>query len=70
MNSSPLPDSFLLALAAVQRILEAFAQRGVIIGGIAASLLGQPRTTADIDGMILLSTDDLPQLLQVAEQEG
>jgi hypothetical protein len=30
-------------LAALQRILNQFKNRGLIIGGIAASLLGQPR---------------------------
>ncbi len=40
-------------LAALQRLLTQFDNQGVIIGGIAASLLGQPRFTADLDAVIL-----------------
>jgi hypothetical protein len=50
--------------------LERFDDRGVIIGGIAASLLGQPRLTADLDAMLLLSIEDLPELIQAAAEEG
>jgi predicted nucleotidyltransferase len=57
-------------LGALQRLLERFDNRGVIIGGIAASLLGQPRLTADLDAVILLSTQDLPRLIEVAASEG
>jgi len=32
--------------------------------------LGQPRFTADLDAVILLSTNDLPNLIEVAVQEG
>ena len=62
--------SLLAPLSAVQRVLTQFGNQGVIIGGVAASLLGKPRLTADIDVVILLSTDDLLPLLQVAKQEG
>jgi hypothetical protein len=61
---------FLEPLRALQRLLERYDQRGVIIGGIAASLLGQPRLTADLDAVILLSTEDLPRLIQAAAEEG
>jgi hypothetical protein len=47
-------------LMALQRLLEHFDNQGVIIGGIAASLLGKPRFTADLDAVILLRVDDLP----------
>ena len=57
-------------LAALQRLLTQFNNQGVIIGGIAASLLGQPRFTADLDAVIFLSTHDLPKLIEVAAQEG
>lgn len=65
-----IPDSFQEPIAAVQRLLDRFAQRGVIIGGIAASLLGEPRATADIDAVLVLSIDELPHLLEVARLEG
>ena len=57
-------------LVALQRLLEHFDNQGVIIGGIAASLLGKPRFTADIDAVILLSVDDLPKLIDAASERG
>jgi len=57
-------------LAALQRLITHFENQGVIIGGIAASLLGQPRYTADLDAVLLLSTNDLPKLIEVAAREG
>ena len=65
-NLTPL----LSPLAATQRLLEHFDNQGVIIGGIAISLLGKPRLTADVDAMLLLSIKDLPRLMEVAMQEG
>lgn len=56
-------------LIALQRLLEHFDNQGLIIGGIAASLLGKPRFTADIDAVILLSVDDLPKLIDAASQQ-
>jgi hypothetical protein len=44
--------------------------RGVLIGGIAASLLGRPRFTADVDAMLLASTEDVDQLIAAAAEEG
>lgn len=58
------------ALEAVLRLLRRTGDRGVIIGGLAASLLGRPRLTADIDAVIMLSVDQLSDLLEAAAQEG
>lgn len=58
------------ALQAVLSLIRRMGDRGVVIGGLAASLLGRPRLTADIDVVILLSMDELPGLLEVAAQEG
>lgn len=57
-------------LIALQGLLEHFDNQGVIIGGIAASLLGKPRFTADLDAMILLSTKDIPLLIEAASKHG
>jgi hypothetical protein len=57
-------------LAALQQVLAHFGNRGLVIGGIAASLLGKPRLTADVDALLLLSVDDLPELLEIATQVG
>ncbi|MCX6044625.1 MAG: nucleotidyl transferase AbiEii/AbiGii toxin family protein [Chloroflexi bacterium] len=70
MSLPILLDSFQSSLAALQRLLDHFNNQGVIIGGIAVSLLAEPRFTADADAVILLATDDLPRLLDLARQEG
>jgi hypothetical protein len=57
-------------LAAVQKLLERFGNQGVIIGGVAASVLGTPRLTADVDVVILLSVSRLPRLFEVAAELG
>jgi predicted nucleotidyltransferase len=57
-------------LSALLRLLARLDNRGVIVGGIAASLLGQPRLTADLDAVVLLSTQDLPRLIEMAAMEG
>ena len=57
-------------LAAIQRLLERFGNQGVIIGGVAASVLGTPRLTADVDVVLLLSMSRLPELLGIAAELG
>ena len=57
-------------VAAVQRLIEQLNDQGVIIGGVAASLLGQPRLTADADALILLSLEEVPRLVELARAEG
>lgn len=68
-----LPENFAslqAPLAALQRLLSRFDERGVVIGGVAIGFLGKPRMTVDIDAMFLLSVNDLPKLLQTAKEEG
>ena len=60
----------LAPLAALQRLLARFGDQGMVIGGVAASLLGTPRLTADVDALLLLDLADLPQLIDAAAQEG
>jgi hypothetical protein len=48
------------------KILSSFGDQGVIIGGIAVSLLGTPRFTADLDAVFLLSINDIPIILHEA----
>jgi predicted nucleotidyltransferase len=70
-RSEPVILSPLLELLdALQHLLERFDNCGVIIGGIAASLLGQPRLTVDLNAVILLNTNDLPKLIEAAAIEG
>ncbi len=70
MSLPALLGSFQSPLAALQRLLAHFNNQGVIIGGIAVSLLAEARFTADADVVILLALDDLPRLLDLARQEG
>jgi len=57
-------------LEAVQNLISRFNHQGVVIGGIAVSVLGRARFTADIDAMFLLSIDDIPRFLEEAKLEG
>jgi len=70
MSSTQRVEPFSAPVAAVQRLLARFGDRGMIIGGIAASLLGRPRLTADVDAVMLLSLEDLPELISAAEKVG
>ncbi len=54
----------------MQRLIDEFEGQGIIIGGVAVSLLGRARYTADADAIIFLSIDDLPKLLRAAANEG
>lgn len=65
-NINPL----LTPLQALQDLLARFHDRGVIIGGIAASLLGTPRYTVDLDAVFLLSVEDIPDVLEEAGRLG
>jgi hypothetical protein len=68
---SPDPlDPLVGPVMAVQHLIDAFDQQGIIIGGIAVSLLGHPRLTADADALLLLPLDQLPKLLKVAQTVG
>lgn len=67
-DSDQTISPLLQPLAALIRLLSHFNNQGVIIGGIAASLLGKPRLTADLDAVFLLPISDLPKLIMVAEQ--
>ena len=62
-------EPFRATIEAIHRLLEKHNDRGVIIGGIAVGLLGKPRYTADVDVMFLLSTQDIPQFLEIARAE-
>ena len=62
--------SFVEPLTALQRLLDRFSARGVIIGGIATGFLGKPRFTVDLDAMFLASTKEGPGILEMAKEEG
>jgi len=57
-------------LQSLERLLSHFDHQGVVIGGIAVSLLGQARFTEDLDAMVLLSVEEISHFLKIAQQEG
>jgi hypothetical protein len=61
---------FLAPIQALQNLLIQFNNQGVIIGGVAASLLGTPRYTVDLDAVFLVNLEDIPRLLQAALLQG
>jgi len=50
--------------------LNAFPVRGVIIGGVAASILGRPRATQDVDAVVLIDDARWSDFLASGEQFG
>ena len=70
MNQPNSIEPFLEPLEALQKLLSRFDDRGVVIGGAAVSILGKARYTEDLDAMFLLSTQDIPDLLKAASEEG
>lgn len=69
----PNPDELrgvLEPLRALQQALDRLNNKSVIIGGIAASLLGKPRLTADLDVLLIASVDQLTEIIEVFRAEG
>jgi hypothetical protein len=62
--------SLLPALRTLCRLLKESKTKGMIIGGVAASLLGRPRMTADIDATVLLDEASLGHFLDQALAHG
>ena len=54
----PLGD----ALESLAGVLQDFDNRGLVIGGVAVSLLAAPRLTADLDAMLLLDVTEIPSV--------
>ncbi len=57
-------------LAALQRVINRFDQQGMIIGGVAARLMGCSRVTNNLDAVFLVSLEELPKVLEAARDEG
>jgi len=70
MSTSSIKKPFLDSLDALTKLLSCFGHRGVIIGGIAVGLLSKTRFTEDVDAMVLLSVENIPNFLEVAKEEG
>ncbi|HJS18340.1 MAG TPA: DUF6036 family nucleotidyltransferase, partial [Anaerolineales bacterium] len=62
--------SLIEPLLDLQRLLNKYGERGVIIGGIASGFLGRPRLTVDLDAMFIASVQDTPKILNLAKEVG
>lgn len=69
MKLDPSLEPFRNAIEALQRLFHTMDDRGVIIGGVAVGFLGKPRFTADVDAVFLLSTQDIPNFIELARAE-
>lgn len=63
-------EPFFDSITALEKLLSHYENRWVIIGGIAVSLIAQPRFTDDLDAMILLSVNKIDEFLQFGSQVG
>lgn len=63
-------EPLLEPLSILKRLLDGSGCQWMIIGGVAASLLGKPRFTSDVDVVALIEDKELPNLLKVAKRLG
>jgi predicted nucleotidyltransferase len=68
--SQRVPHPFVNALSDLTRWLEAAGIPSMIIGGIAASILGRPRATRDIDVLAVAADDQWTRLLDSSKVHG
>lgn len=67
--ASPIAP-LLEALGALERWLRSEGLGHVFIGGLAVALVGRPRITQDIDGIVLLGAMSIQELLRSAKTAG
>jgi hypothetical protein len=65
-----IPRLFVAALADLTQWLEAAGVPAMIVGGIAASILGRPRATRDIDALAVAPDDQWTKLLGTSKNHG
>jgi hypothetical protein len=71
MVSEPAPlESLRSALNDLVRWWRAAKVRGIVISGVAASILGRPRLTRDIDGLVLVDRANWTEFVAKASQVG
>jgi predicted nucleotidyltransferase len=68
--AEPVPKPFLKALADLTQWLEDSSVPAIIIGGVAASILGRPRATRDIDALAIAPDDRRAAILAAAASHG
>src|SRR5690349_24967394 len=70
MAQARVPGPLLQAIGAVTAWLREADVPAAVIGGVAASLLGRPRVTKDVDLVALAEDSDLRRLLTLGHQHG
>lgn len=65
-----IPDAFVRVLADLTGWLESAGIPSMIVGGIAASVLGRPRATRDIDVLAILTDDRWAEAIAAAREHG
>lgn len=66
----PVPEAFLNVLADLTTWLEDAEIPAMVVGGVAASILGRPRATRDIDSLAMAEEARWPALLEAAPKHG
>jgi hypothetical protein len=61
---------FIEPLLALADLLGETHLKGMVIGGVAAGLLGRPRFTADVDAMILIEPEQIGPFFQACARAG
>ncbi|MFC1496080.1 nucleotidyl transferase AbiEii/AbiGii toxin family protein [Candidatus Margulisiibacteriota bacterium] len=64
------PEILLEPIQALQKLMEISGCKWTVIGGIASSLLGKPRFTADVDAVILIELEEIPKIIKNAAKVG
>jgi len=65
-----VPATLLAALADLMKWLDAANMPSMVIGGVAASMLGQPRLTQDVDALVILPEAEWANAVSTAALHG
>jgi hypothetical protein len=68
--SNELPQSVRETATALMRWLRASRVEGVVIGGVAVSLLAEPRLTKDVDAVVWLESSEWERFLNSGKKHG
>jgi predicted nucleotidyltransferase len=69
MNNEYL-EPYKPVLVSIQELFDNFPHQGVVIGGIAVTILGEQRFTADVDILVLISNDQLNDFIEASRSAG
>ena len=65
-----VPATLLAALADLMKWLDATNMPSMVIGGVAASVLGRPRLTQDVDALAILPEGEWANAVSTAARHG